>query len=61
MIREIPATELRAGMVMALPFGKTATVLYATVGRTYVNFRTEHGPSRVERGAPMLIEVPDER
>jgi hypothetical protein len=53
----ISAVDMQVGTVMALPFGKTATVTYVKVGRQFVNFRTEWGASRVEIGAKVLIEV----
>ena len=56
-VESVPARGLRAGMRLALPFGRTATIQGdPKVGRQFVNFRTEHGPSRVEVEAEVLIE-----
>jgi hypothetical protein len=61
MVRSIKATALAPGMVMALPFGRTATVIEASVGNKYVNFTTEHGKSRVMRFDEVLIEEQEDR
>jgi hypothetical protein len=51
------AEELKKGDVLALPFQKTATIVTdPTIGRTFVSFRTEYGPTRVERGSEHLVE-----
>lgn len=56
MIRSIGAEDLQVGMVMALPMGRTATVSEVKVGSRFVNFRTEYGPTRVEKSADILIQ-----
>ena len=56
-MRAIIATELREGMRLALPFGRQATVSDVRVGYAYVNFRTEHGATRVGRHDEVLIET----
>lgn len=55
-MRSLPAVDLFVGAVLALPMGRTATVTEVKVGRLYVNFKTEYGPSRVERHSEVLIE-----
>ena len=57
MIKSIPATALKPGMVMALPMGRTAEVSTVKVGTKFVNFTTtEYGKSRVEKSAEILIQ-----
>ena len=60
MIRSIPATELQDGMVLALPFNKSATVSAVRVGRRIVMFRTEYGIAKVGIHDEVLIEVETE-
>ena len=43
----IKARDLSEGDTLLLPFGKTATITSVKVGRQFVNFRTQFGPSRV--------------
>lgn len=41
--------DLKKGMKLLLPFGKEATIsTEPKIGRLYVSFRTEHGPTRVK-------------
>jgi hypothetical protein len=57
MLRSVKAEELKPGMKLALPMGKTATITEAKVGTRFVNLRTaEYGKSRVERYSEQLIE-----
>jgi hypothetical protein len=59
MIRAVKATNLKKGDVIALPFGKTATVLDTPkIGRTFVNFTTEYGKRRLELNYEVTLEVP---
>jgi len=60
MIRSIRATELKPGDVMALPFGKSATIHTARVGTHFVNIVTEHGPARINKYDEVLLEVNEE-
>ena len=56
-MRSIPATTLQKGDVLALPFGKTATISTdPKVGTKFVLFRTEHGPTRVGRYEEVMVE-----
>lgn len=57
MNKSIPATDLKEGMVLALPMGRTATVKFVKIGLKFVNFATEYGMSRVEKFSEVLIEV----
>ena len=57
MIKSIPATDLKEGMVLALPMGRTATVKFTKIGLKFVNISTEYGMSRVEKFSEVLIEV----
>lgn len=52
------AERLAKGDVLALPFGKTATIAdEPKVGTKFVTFHTEHGTTRLEKGSHHLIEV----
>jgi hypothetical protein len=57
VMRSISATDLKDGTKLALPMQRKATVTDVKVGRQFVNFRTEHGPSRVGINDEVLIEV----
>jgi len=58
--KAIPATDLREGMILALPMGRTATVRGTPrVGRQFVSFITEYGATRVEIRDEVLIETND--
>lgn len=51
------AEDLVKGTVILLPMGKTATVSEPPkVGRTFVTFRTQHGPAKLRRGEEVLVE-----
>jgi len=55
----INGQDLKKGNKLLLPFGKEATVLdEPKVGRIYVSFRTEHGPTRVKLFDILNIERP---
>lgn len=56
MQRSVLAEDLRIGDVLALPFGRSATVETVMVGRTYVTVRTEHGASRLDRHEEIMLE-----
>jgi hypothetical protein len=60
MIKSIPATDLEAGHVLALPMGKQAHVRVVKVGNKFVHFKTEYGLSKVERTSEVLIESDEE-
>jgi hypothetical protein len=50
--------KLEKGDVLLLPFGKTATIQNTPkVGRLYVHYRTEYGPTRVMRFDESYVEV----
>lgn len=58
-MRSVANKKLKPGMVLALPFGKTATITEVKIGRQYVTFKTEHGKSRVGvHGDSMIEEAP---
>lgn len=57
--KEIPATELSVGDVLALPFKRTATISEVSVGLRFVNFRTEHGKGRIDKYETVLVETDD--
>lgn len=61
MIRSVPNSKLTAGMVLALPMGRTATITEPPkVGRRYVTFKTaEHGEVRVFLYDETLVEEPE--
>lgn len=54
-MKEIHAKDLKPGDVLVLPFGKTATIQTAKVGRKFTTIRTEHGTSRIENYGPALV------
>jgi hypothetical protein len=54
------ADKLWVGDVLALPFGKTATIRTIKFGTKFVTIATEHGTSRLENGSYHLIEVDEE-
>lgn len=55
--REKRGDELVAGDVLALPFGKTATITEVKVGREYVTLRYDGLPkSRVGRYEPVMVQ-----
>ena len=56
-MKEVKGRDLEPGMVLALPMGRTATIAETRPGRLYMNFRTEHGPTRVENDHPCMIET----
>ncbi len=57
MMREVEGRDLRVGMILALPMGRTATVTQVKLGLRFSNFRTEeYGWTRVELGYPVMIE-----
>lgn len=61
MIRSIPAVQLKQGMVLALPAGRTATVQFPpAIGTKFVTFATEYGKTRVDRYDEVIIEVTDD-
>jgi hypothetical protein len=59
VIKSINAVDLKAGDVLALPMGRTATVSKVMkVGTQFVTFSTtEYGTSRVGRHDEVLLEV----
>ena len=60
MVRYIRAVHLKRGDVLALPFNKTATVADdPRIGRQFVSFKTEHGPTRVGIDEDILVEYPE--
>lgn len=58
-MRSVRGRDLRVGMVMALPFGKTGTVEQIERGRKFMRFWTiEYGSSRMGLDDEVLIEGP---
>lgn len=55
-MRIVKGRNLAPGMVLALPFNKTATIQSVKRGTMFMNFTTEHGPSRVELESEQLVE-----
>lgn len=55
-MRNVKGKNLKVGMVLALPFGKTATISEAKAGTRFMNFRTQHGKSRIELETEILVE-----
>lgn len=54
---DVLAEKLEDGMVICLPFGRTATIAgKPKVGRKFVTFKTQHGKSRLLIGEPVLVE-----
>lgn len=63
MMKSKKAKDLEPGDVLALPFGKRATVATVDVGRRFVNLRycEEDTPTgRIERGQEVMLEGGDE-
>lgn len=65
MLRSVENEKLEPGMVLALPFGKTATITEVKVGRLFVSARYVHskdgpGVTRLLVGNESLIEGPEE-
>lgn len=55
-IRNIKSTDLKDGMVLALPMGRTATIQgEPKIGTKFVSFVTEYGKSRVSVYDHVLI------
>ncbi len=56
-MQEVRGRDLRVGMILALPMGRTATIDKVSIGRRFLTFHTEEfGYSRVELGYPVMIE-----
>lgn len=55
-MRAVLAQDLQPGDVLALPFGKSATVQEVHVGTQFSNILTEHGKSRIARMDEVMIE-----
>lgn len=61
MAKLIKNVQLKKGMVLALPFGKTATIQSEPrVGTKFVSFTTEFGPTRVEKNEYTLIAIEED-
>lgn len=53
----LKATDLREGDVLILPMNKTATIVTEVkVGRQFVSYRTEFGPSRIMLSDEVMVE-----
>lgn len=54
----IASEALSQGDVLAMPFGKTATIkTVPVVGTEYVVFTTEHGETQVPTGMEVYVKV----
>lgn len=56
-MRAVPAIQLKKDDVLLLPFGKTATIRNdPKVGRQFVSFLTEFGPTRLEKYQEVMVQ-----
>jgi hypothetical protein len=59
IMKLVLATELKPGMVLALPFQRKATIKSVKIGRLYVTLWFEEWPkSRVEVHQEIMVETP---
>lgn len=57
----VPNTKLKAGDVLALPFGRTATITSVAIGHKYVSITTSEYPvARILRHDESLVVISDE-
>lgn len=61
MLKYVTAIDLKPGNVLALPFGKTATITGVRIGWQYMNLKlADLPPTRIGKFDEVLIELPDE-